>query len=141
MEFEIPVSVMEYVMPAFDTAASFLMFYMALQLTKDFGFGNKREWLLFGHRLLMFMCSFAFAYHAYDIWREPHRHGLTGSNFLLHVTLLSVSVFSAVRLTIAEKPNYEGGNGGGFIGPFGRHRNPPGGGDSLRQERKPASMS
>ncbi len=117
MEIEIPKSVMIYIMPSFDCFVAGLFFYMALKLTNDWGLGNRRHVLLFIHRLLMFGGSMAFAYHSFDIYQDPIRHGLTFSNFLLHLLLVLLAIVSSWRIMVAEK-HY--GNGGAFTGPFGR---------------------
>jgi hypothetical protein len=122
IEIEVPKSVMIWVMPAFDISIAALFLYMAVSLTRDFGFGNKRQLLLLFHRVLMLAGSCAFAYHALDIWNDPLRHGLTLSNFQLHLILVLITIVSALRLRNAEHSLYGTPNGGAFSGPFGRQR-------------------
>jgi hypothetical protein len=122
LEIDLPKEVMVYVMTIFDVCAAMFTFYSALKLTDDFGFGSRRQVLLLVHRVLCFAVSFAFANHAYDIWRDPVRHGLTTSNFELHAIMVALYFVSAVRITIAEKNHHKGGNGGLLTGPFGRAR-------------------
>lgn len=120
LEIEISRAVMAYVMPLFDCSIALLFFYMAASLTRDFGFGTKRELLLFLHRALMFIGSGSFAYHAFDIARDPTRHGLTFSNFQLHLVVVSICVIATIRMRIAEDYVYKK-NGDAFSGPFPRH--------------------
>jgi hypothetical protein len=118
--FEVPKSVMIYIMPTFDCGIAILFFYMAIRLTKDWGFGGRRELLLLGHRVSMFLGSLAFAYHAYDIYDDPVRHGLTFSNFILHFIVVIIALYASVRMTIAENKQYPHKNGDVFAGPFRR---------------------
>jgi hypothetical protein len=119
MEIEISKEVMAYVMPSFDCLVALLFFYMAAKLTRDWGFGSRRELLLMGHRILMFATSLSFAYHAYDIFRDPIRHGLTFSNFQLHAVVTAVAVVSSIRMARAEYWVYgKKTNGDGFAGPI-----------------------
>jgi hypothetical protein len=120
LEIEVSRVVMAYVMPLFDCSIALLFFYMAASLTRDFGFGTKRELLLFTHRVFMFLGSGSFAYHAFDILRDSSRHGLTFSNFQLHFVIVVVVGIATLRMRIAEDRVYAK-NGDGFAGPFPRH--------------------
>jgi hypothetical protein len=120
MELEIPKDVMIYVMPTFDCIIAILLFYMGAMLTQNWGFGSRRELLLAAHRLMIFIGSASFAWHAFDIFRDPHRHGLTLSNFELHLVVVGIVIVSSIRMTVAEKRIYKP-NGDGFTGPF--HQN------------------
>jgi hypothetical protein len=124
MGLEIPKSIMIYVMSTFDISMAFLFLYGAVSLTRDFGFGNRRQILLLGHRLSLLLASAAFAWHVYDIWQDPARHGLTFSNFILHLSLVIVTMYASIRMLYAERPLYGAENGDLFLGPFWRHNKP-----------------
>jgi hypothetical protein len=110
-----------------DTLCAGVMFYIAVSVSRSFGFGNFEQRLQAAHRFALLFISLSLAWHAYDISRNPQAHGLTPGNLILHVAMVVGFMLSALRLrrAVRNEDNVKRlrqlGNGGAATGPFPVH--------------------
>lgn len=115
--------VMGFLQVVIDIISALTVLYVAVVITAQYGFHNTKERLQFAHRVCLVLVSVAFAYHAEDIMMNFSRHGLTATNVLLHLSLMSCIVISTIRMTrqATKGAHVPYKNGGSITGPLRSH--------------------
>lgn len=107
-----------------DMAAAAIFTYVAVFVSRNFGFGTFEQKLQTAHRFALLFVAFCFAWHAEDIASNTAAHGLAFSNLALHVGILTITALGAFRLHRASKNEehlkqlIQQSNGGAFFGPY-----------------------
>ena len=94
---------MAALMVGIDVINCLVIFYVAITITRQFGFGNSKARLQYAHRVALIGLGIVFGWHAEDVAMHPETHGLSMINLIEHVVVLIAFSIGAVRIALGRK--------------------------------------